>query len=46
MRLALAQFLANVERRDRTRAFIDEWAAEIGGVDETEIAEMTARYFS
>ena len=46
MRLALAEFLANVERRKETREFIDDWSREMGGIDEDEVAEMTAKYFS
>jgi len=46
MRLALAQFLANVERRNHTREFISEWADEIGGINEEEVAQMSDKYFS
>lgn len=46
MRLALAQFLERVERQRQTREFIDDWSRETGGIDEDEIAEMTAKYFS
>ena len=46
IRLALAQFLESVERRQQTRGFIDEWASEVGGIDDEEVAEMTAKYFS
>lgn len=46
MRLALAQFLATVERRNHTRQFIEDWAAEVGGIDEAEVEQMTAKYFS
>ncbi len=46
MRLALARFLESVERRNHTREFIEEWSAEVGGIDEDEVAEMTAKYFS
>lgn len=46
VRLALAQFLGSIERRDQARALIEDWAAEVGGIDEEEVAVMTAKYFS